>query len=498
MARSLDRVFTGENMGCACCAIVRQACASASATRFSRYCRRVIRRVLIIALPLFALACGDDAAPAEDAPPAPATSPTQTTTGAPSASASSTAEPPAPPTPLALHFVYVNGLSDPDHYANAGGSLKGLSNAVAADVKAKAPAFEAAHNVKISTTATFANVYTNLDGSVPDPGTDDGTGQQVANKWRSQLVAKLKQAFPNGEKNIILVGHSTGGRAAMEVTADVGPDNKVGSANYGFKDRVAGVVTVHGMLDALSEYPTSAVISFELGCSAAKKPGWCGYAANISSWPAADWVATNRRSLVMTGSFDDCGFPIWGEQSDNALPLRAQGSPASVGLGLAKLSSGAYGASHGVYYGDFCHSDITNAGPRHATAITNATSNISKWLFESAPVVVNDKENDQRMTSPSIAGGTRSVLRPIEAPCPTLWEPTDRPIDLVGNCSHPGLTDGDDHAMTAAQLFSTSNGECGGSVQWKNVHDDAHAGTVWFKAYAQPSKDAGVLGSLLP
>ena len=343
-------------------------------------------------------------------------------------------------------------------------------------------------------------MYTNVDGTVPNPGTDDGTGQEVANKWRSQLVAKLKAAFPNGEKNIVLVGHSTGGRVSMEVTADVGNDNQVGSANYGFKDRIAGVVTVHGMLDALSKYPTSPhIVSFQLGCEVEKKPGWCDYAANITSWPAADWVATNKRSLVMTGSYDDCGFPIWAEQSDNALPLRAQGSPASVGLGLAQLDTGSFSVAHGVYYGDFCHSDITNAGPRHATAIANATAQISKWLFESAPITVNASAGDQSMASPVLAGGTLSMLRPLEAPCPTLWvPPTDTPVALVGNCSHPGLNDGDDHAMTAAQLFVSGNGACGGAVQWKNIHTDAHAGTVWFKAYAQPATNPGVLGSVLP
>lgn len=397
--------------------------------------------------------------------------------------------------PTELHFVFVNGLTDPDHYATAEGALKGLSNAVVAAVKKRAPA-----TLKVD--AIPINVYTNLDGTVPPDGsgTDDGSQQDVANKWRSQLVAKLKKAFPNGEKNIVLVGHSTGGRVSMEVTANVGTDNQVGSANYGFQDRIAGVVTVHGMLDSLNQYPTSPkIISFETGCKVEKKAGWCGYAANITSWPATNWVATNKRALTLTGSYDDCGFPIWGEQSDNALPLRAQGAPSVVGVGLSKLSSGSYGVAHGQYYGDFCHSDITNAGPRHQTAIDNATAAISKWLFDSAPVVVNSREDDQMMASPVISAGTLSLLRPLEAPCPTLWvPPADTPLQLVGNCSHPGLMDGDDHPMTAAQLFTSVNGACGGAVQWKNIHSDAHAGTVWFKAYAQPAKDPGVMGTLLP
>ncbi|MDB4945812.1 MAG: hypothetical protein JWP97_5346, partial [Labilithrix sp.] len=395
-----------------------------------------------------------------------------------------------------LHLVYVNGLIDPANYAKGEGTLVSLDKAVLAAVKARLPAYEAANDVDVTVDARRINVYTDLNGNVPTPGTDDGSGAEVAVKWRSQLAAKLAKAFPKGEKNIVLIGHSTGGRVSMEMAADVGgPSGLVGFGNWGWRDRIAGVVSVHGMLDALGGYTTSPrVVSFELGCKTSKKSGWCEYAANISAVPAADWVAVNKRSLVLTGEYDDCGFPIWGETSDNALPLRAQGSPASVGFSLAKLSGGQYSVAHGTLYGRFCHSDITSGtSPRHQQSVTNATNAIVKWLFDSAPRVMNPLEEDQAAHSPTLSGGASSVVRPVPAACPAGWKGAG--LSLAGNCSHPGFTDGDDHPMTAAQLVATKVG-CGGSVQWKNTHGDGHAGTLWFKAYGEPAAKSGLLDAL--
>lgn len=448
--------------------------------------------------------CGSDA----EADEAPVTAPVRTTPGGddddpssgPDAVDAGADAPPsaAAPANVELHLVYVNGLLDPPNYAKGEGTFSTLDKAITKELKAKLPAYEAANHVKVTFDSKRINVYTDLNGNVPTPGTDDGTGAQVATKWRSQLAAKLGKAFPNGEKNIVLIGHSTGGRVSMEMAADVGgPSGLVGFGNWGWKDRIAGVVSVHGMIDALGKYTTSPrVVSFELGCKAQKKSGWCEYAANIGAWPAADWVAKNKRSLVLTGAFDDCGFPLWAETSDNALPLRAQGSPASVGLSLAKLQGGEYGAAHGIYYGDFCHDDITSgASPRQKQAVENATKAISSWLFTSAPRVLNHDEDDQSAKSPSLAGGATSATTAINTSCAAGWK-AKGPIAVVGNCSHPGLVDGDDHPMIPSQITATSVA-CGGTVKWKNVHPDGHAGTLFYKVYTEPSTKAGLLDALV-
>ncbi|HVH42899.1 MAG TPA: hypothetical protein VM925_11170 [Labilithrix sp.] len=400
--------------------------------------------------------------------------------------------------PLELHFAFVHGVHDPDSYARADGDLADLEKEVLTRIEERRAAYEAAQAVALNVTSTRLNLYTDLAGNVPSPGTDEGSKDEVAAKWRGQLVTKLAAAFPNGEKNIVFVGHSTGARAAMEVAADVGgADNALGAGKWGFVERIAGVVSVHGMLDALGGYATlGGVVPFSVGCDVAKPSGWCGYAGSISAIPAADWVATQRHSLVLTSSVDDgrCGTMAWKEPSDQLLPIRAQGNPAAFGLGIASDRDGVFRPSHGVQFGQFCHSDITNQGsPRHAEAIGNASLLVAEWLFELAPRVVNATPESQTYDTPVLDGLTMSAPFTFLFSCPagTLRGDT---LAAVGNCHHPGSSDGDDHAMTAEQLVFSTDAHCGGSVMWKNVHDHPHAGTIWFKSYARTA--GGLLSTL--
>ncbi len=393
-----------------------------------------------------------------------------------------------PAHPLELHFVFVHGVGDPDSYDRSDNDLVDLEKAVMARIEARRPAYEAAHGVAIEATSLRVNLYTDDKGQVPSPNTDDGSGDEVAAHWRTRLAEKLAAAFPHGEKNIVLVGHSTGARVSMEVAADVGgASNTLGVANWGFTKRIAGVVSVHGMLDAIGGYATLGdVVPFSIGCKVVKKSGWCSYAASVSSLPASDWVATNRHSLILTSVVDDdrCGTSVWKEPSDQTLPTRAQGSPASVGLGIVADRDGVFRPSHGIPYGSFCHSDITNGNsPRHAEAVTNASTLIEQWLFDAARRVVNTTPESQTYDTPTLSNLTTSDPYTFAPGCP-IGTFSGGALDLVGNCHHPGYSDGDDHAMYPEQLLATFDGRCGGTVRWKNVHDHPHAGTVWFKSYA--------------
>jgi hypothetical protein len=405
-----------------------------------------------------------------------------------------------PPEPLDLHLVYVHGVGDPDSYARSHNALADLDEAVLERIDGERPNFEASTGRKLVVTSHRFNLYTDAAGNLASPGTDDGSADEVAYKWRSRLAEKLAAAFPNHEKNIVLIGHSTGARASMEVAADVGgPDDALGAADWGFRERIAGVVSVHGMIDALSRYEVrTGVVHFEFGCKFVKPSGWCGYAANVSGVPAADWVATQRHSLMLTSVVRDgrCGQSLWDEPADQTLPLRAQGSPAAFGLGLAADRDGIYRPAHGVQYGEFCHSEITDPGkPRHRDAVASASKRIAEWLFESAPRVVNPTVASQTYDTPVLRGLTSSAPFIVSSSCP---EGTVRlgPLEVVGNCHHPGYFDGDDHPMTAEQIISSADATCGGTVQWKNTHDHPHSGTLWFKSYA--TTERGVLFSLRP
>jgi hypothetical protein len=57
-------------------------------------------------------------------------------------------------------------------------------------------------------------------------------------------------------------------------------------------------------------------------------------------------------------------------------------------------------------------------------------------------------------------------------------------IDVVGVCRHPGLFDGDDHAIALGELSLVSNGpNCNGSYRWQQAHDsnNNHAANLWWK-----------------
>ncbi len=396
----------------------------------------------------------------------------------------------AGPMNVEVHLVFVHGVEQSKRYADAENDVVDLEAAVMADLTSREPAYEAAHHVKLSATSVHFNLYTDLKGALLSPGLDDGTGEEVATRWRMQLKTKLDAAFPNGEKNIVIVGHSTGARVGFEVAADVGGSaGTPGSATWGYKDRIAGVVSAHGMLDSLASYKTSlGVVSFESACSVLYPKGWCAYASNITAWPAAEWVAKERASLVLTSSRDDCvalGFSLFGEESDSALPLRAQGHPSAVGLALTKKN---FEVAHGKRYGDFCHADIADPkADRHAAAVAAAKEQISKWLFESAPRVVNVNAAEQFVTADLDAKASSTPFL-LTKTCPASSKAAG--LETVARCTHPNK---DVHEIASSNISGTPNKTCGGSATWTNVHDFAATGALWLKSY---SDQGGLLSTL--
>ena len=89
--------------------------------------------------------------------------------------------------------------------------------------------------------ATAANVYTATpsgihasdstdpllldDWEVGDPGcstTQQGEPCTTAYEWRYRLAQEVDRLFPAPAKNVILIGHSAGGRVSMDVAANYG------------------------------------------------------------------------------------------------------------------------------------------------------------------------------------------------------------------------------------------------------------------------------------
>jgi hypothetical protein len=436
-----------------------------------------MRRALFIAMAACSSPLVPDS-PASDPPAEAAGSATVGTEPSPGSSTPRSAE------PVDLRLVFVHGvLSDDSGRLNAENELGDLEKGVVERINARGG------NVRLATARV--NLYSDDNKTLLSPGIDDrkdGKGLASAKAWREQLVAKTNKVFP-AMNNIVFIGHSTGARVSAEVTADPA---------WGLQDRVAGVVTLHGMIDALNSdaYNFIGPTSFLTGCKFAQGDGWCEYAALVSGVAALDWVARERHVLSLIGA-GDCSTALWAGESDKSLPLRAESSPWSPGMTLTAAPGDTLAPAHGTFYGRFCHSDPTShSSPRHADSIAAASTAITTWLFDAAPRVVASTDPNKPAEVAALSAGVASSPIAFGATCPADSQPAPKP-DVAAVCRHPGLTDGDDHAFAATnQIDLAPATTCDRSVRVSHKHaGEQHAMRVWTKSYALPS-GGGLLSTL--
>jgi pimeloyl-ACP methyl ester carboxylesterase len=427
---------------------------------------------------------------------------------------------------LQLNLLYVHGVKNStSDRLNADQTLQPLAATLDAQISAQILAYQSSHpGTIIDFHSAHANLYTAQpspfhpsdslgpvymdDWEVGDPGcatTRQGDPCTTAYEWRYRLAREIERLFPPNAKNIIIIGHSTGGRVAMEVAANAGPDG-VGTMNWGVQDKIAGVVTIHGMLDGLndSKYNFFGIGNFmtickngdlvgALGGPAAPGDGWCEYAGNVSAFPAADWVANTKQALMLI-SYASCLPSIWGGYNDKALPFDAQASPAAVGMQMTPAPSKTWRVAHGVMYGSFCHSTITTPDdPRHSAAVSAATARIVEWLFERAPRTAQQ----DTITTPTLGYRATSAQYAVGGSCGA--GNLDAGIEVNGLVKHPGQFDGDDHPVAAQELTIVDGPDCTGSFRWTQGHDliSKHAAQLTWKTYTFRSS-TNVIGNLAP
>jgi hypothetical protein len=383
--------------------------------------------------------------------------------------------------------------------------------------------YEAGHpGVTIVTSSAHANLYTatpsghhpsdstdplNMDDwEVGDPGcstSQQGDSCTTAFEWRYRLAQEIQQHFPADAKNIVLVGHSSGARVAYEVAANVGTGG-VGSHDWGVQDKIAGVVSIQGMVDSLgtSKYNAIGPTSFKASCkygdpivgfgdSCSLGNGWCEYASDVSGFAAANWVAQNKQALMLT-SYASCSPSLFTGYTDGPLPFDAQASPKAVGTNMTPAPGKTYRPAHGIKYGSFCHSAIVSPSiSGHASAVSAASDRILDWLFVSASRVAASGSVDTSSISYNASTPTYSM----GSTCPSGH--ADGGTRVVGRCKHPGYFDGDDHVIASSELTIVNGTTCNGSFSWKQAHDrnNKHAATLWWKTYSRPS-GAGLVDAL--
>jgi hypothetical protein len=290
----------------------------------------------------------------------------------------------------------------------------------------------------------------------------------------------------------------------MEVASNTGP-NGVGTMDWGVQSMIAGVVTVHGMIDALnpSKYNVVGGASFDSTCKnsnlilqvfggTAPGDGWCEYAGDVNGFPSADWVATNKRALMMN-SYASCSPALWTGWSDGRLPFDAQGSTKATGINMTAAPNTTYRPAYGVYYGQFCHSAISDGNDaNHSAAVTAAMNQVISWIFTSAPRVAAGNS----VTTPQEAYNQTYTSSSLGSSCPSGQ--IDGSIRVTGVCRHPGYFDGDDHIVASSELAITDGTSCNGSFKWTQKHDsnNTHNAILWWQTYSlPPSRD--LMGTLV-
>jgi pimeloyl-ACP methyl ester carboxylesterase len=429
---------------------------------------------------------------------------------------------------IQLNLLYVHGVqNDAGGKSRAHGSLSDLRTAVAADLPALIASYQASHpGVTVSAASASANLYTATpsgrhpsdstdptlmdDWEVGDPGcttSRQGDPCTTAYEWRFRLVQEIRRLFPPTARNIVLVGHSTGARAAFEVASNTGPGG-VGSFDWGVQDRIAAVVSINGMVDGLqtSKYNVVGASDFVSTCKnsdaiasvfGAGVPGngWCEYAGNVSGVAAADWVGQHKRSRVLI-STASCSPSLWTGNSDGSLPFAAEGSPFSVGLNMTPAAGQSFTVAHGKSYGAFCHSTITSGGDaNHAAAVASAKASIEDLIFTSATRV--DQQGSISTSSAVPFNGSTPTFS-VGGACPAGDVGLAPQVQVVGVCKHPGLFDGDDHAIANGFTVTGAGTGCSGAFRWSQVHDanNSHSATFFWQTRSAPA--GGGLLAILP
>jgi len=162
--------------------------------------------------------------------------------------------------------------------------------------------------------------------------------------WANNIAKSISKHFHN-KKNLILIGHSMGGKAALYAVA-----KNIG----GLADKVALVVTINSPIKSLYRYYVAGGGSIADYCRARwliPDRGICDSVAYYDSSQDGKWVSRNKYWLAFISS--------------EAAPLSEQFNfggvdalPRNMDDSLIPLSAQYSDGADAVYYGEYGHSDF--------------------------------------------------------------------------------------------------------------------------------------------
>jgi len=180
------------------------------------------------------------------------------------------------------------------------------------------------------------------------------------NTWAENIADGIKDHFH--QNNLILIGHSMGGKTALYMTS-----HNIG----GLTDSIAMVATINSPIKELSRYYFSGGVDYWQGQFLVKQDK--GVLSSLAYYDSSDdgqWVGTNKHWLALVSAesspiskqFDTSGVdPLPRNMDDTIVPVSAQ------------YADGA----DVVYYGEHAHSDFTS----EKIVASEVADNILDYVF---------------------------------------------------------------------------------------------------------------------
>ncbi|HCP60244.1 MAG TPA: hypothetical protein DIT43_01515, partial [Dehalococcoidia bacterium] len=167
------------------------------------------------------------------------------------------------------------------------------------------------------------------------------------NTWANNIADSIDKHFPD-KQNLVLIGHSMGGKAALHAVAQ----------NAGnLTDKVGLVVTINSPIKSLQEYYVTGGGSIRDYCRARwllSDEGVCNSVAYYDSSRDGEWVGYSKHWLAFI--------------SGEAAPLSEQfdvgkvdALPRNMDDSIVPLSAQYSDGADVIYYGEHGHSDFTTS-----------------------------------------------------------------------------------------------------------------------------------------
>lgn len=222
-----------------------------------------------------------------------------------------------------LNFVFLHG---------AGGtacSLQLLADSVIERVPVYTFTYEHAHpgtKIRINTLVRCYPAYADID------------------TWANNIADSINKYYRD-RKNLILIGHSMGGKAALYLAA-----HNIG----GLANKIAMVATINSPIKSLYQYYVVGGGSITDYCQSAwyrLNQGACESIAHYDSSPDGEWVSLNSHWLAFISSesaplseqFNYGGVDVW---------------PRNMDDGIVPISAQYAESADAIYYGEYGHSDF--------------------------------------------------------------------------------------------------------------------------------------------